>query len=167
MYVSGIIGGSGYLSTWGKFRIAYGRNEQTVEVGGLVLTEFNREWAHGLKLAGGYPGWVVKPPSGHFDPILPDWYDNLFNWQPAFRCTPGFMPEDNGDIYLIGPVGINPSYIHWIVSEKLEAHLLGKNINSNDGSAPMTSSFWDGYYELQVIGNGSTTVTSVEGFENF
>jgi hypothetical protein len=77
------------------------------------------------------------------------------------------MPEDNGDIYLIGPVGVDPSYIHWIVSEKLEAHLLGKNINSNDGSAPMTSSFWDGYYELQVIGNGSTTVTSVEGFENF
>ena len=163
MYASGIIGGSAYLSTWGKFRIAYARNEQTVEVGGLILTEFNREWAHGLKLAGSHPGWVVKPPSGSFDPLDSD-YD-LFHWQPAFRCTPGFLPEDDGDIYLIGPY--SEDGIKWIVSEKLEAHLLNKDINSNDGSAPMTSSFWDNYYELQVIGNGSTTVTSVEGFENF
>ena len=161
MYPSGVIGGSGYLSTWGKLRIAYGRNTQNQY--GLVVEFFSREWQHGLKLAGGYPGWAVKPPSGG---IEPDDHDP-FHWQPVFRCSRGFLEDELGDIYLIGPENEAPPYVTYIVSEKLQAHLLGKNINSNDGSAPMTSFFWDYYYEVEVIGHDATTVTSVEGFENF
>lgn len=143
-------------STWGKFRIALGRNTFQMP----VLTEFSREWEHGLKVPGGYPGWAVKSPDVNEDFTAPRETD----WQPVFYCTPEAFPGKGGDIYL--SIYFGGSYVYTI-SEKLQAYLLDKDINTNDGSAPMRLEFWDAYSDPEVLGPNSTTVTSVEDLDNF
>lgn len=159
-YESGIVGGDAFLSTWGKFRVALGRNDVSLPVMPSASNEasyFNREYTSGFRMDDDTNKWIRKPPSQErfFDVIV---------WNPYFAGRGVVDPEDpeviTGEIYYY--------YYQWNIptlTEEMIAYLDGKEISSDGGNATIDAAFWAS--NGVPVADEVTDVTAVGGLVTF
>lgn len=119
------VGASASVSTWGKFRCAYGRNTSA-----LTISEHNAEYENGFKSASEGSGLIrIKAASTR----------SAFYYQPTFKNFWTDVPDNENQITIFGGSDTSPSFP---ATAEVEAQLTGETMTLDNGGVTIASSLF-------------------------